>query len=112
MSNEIRSLPGRAPPGGAPVGRAPHSATAGGVRGTVASGTVPDRVTLTGMADQIQSIIQGLEAVPVVDMGRVSSMREALASNSYQVDSLRVADAIIRMEMMLPNLSYGDAYPA
>jgi flagellar biosynthesis anti-sigma factor FlgM len=111
MSNEIRNLSGRAPPGGAPVGRAPRSATAG-VRGAATSRTAEDRVTLTGRADQIQSIIQGLEAVPVVDMGRVTSVRESLASNTYQVDSLRVADAIIKMEMMLPNLSYGDAYPA
>jgi len=38
----------------------------------------------------------------------VSSVRDALVSGGYEVNPYRIADKLIRFELMLPETGYGD----
>jgi len=57
-----------------------------------------DRVTLTGAALNLQSILASLEDTPVVDSARVAQLRSALQEGSYQVDATRIADKLMAFE--------------
>lgn len=111
MSNEIKGVRGT------PAGRAGLSAVTG-PPSTQASqaggrtGSSDDRLSLTGLGAQMQAITRSLERVPVVDLARVSSVREAVVSGSYEINAMRIADKLIRFELMLPEPSYADASPA
>lgn len=111
MTQEIKGVRG------APTARAGLSAVTGppGARSSQTSGrTGPtdDRVSLTGLGAQMQAITRSLERVPVVDLARVSSVREAVVSGDYEINAMRIADKLIRFELMLPEPFYADASPA
>lgn len=57
-----------------------------------------DRVTLTGTALGLQSILAALEDTPVVDAERVERVKGALRDGSYQIDATRIADRLIAFE--------------
>lgn len=71
-----------------------------------------DRVSLTGLGSQIQALAKALEHVPIVDRAHVNSVREAVVGGSYEINNVRVADKIIRFELMLPDPRYDNASPA
>lgn len=111
MTNEIKGVRGT------PAGRAGLSAVSGppGAQSSQASGRASplrDRVSLTGLGAQMQAITRSLERVPVVDLARVSSVREAVVGGNYEINAMRIADKLIRFELMLPEPFYADASPA
>jgi negative regulator of flagellin synthesis FlgM len=51
------------------------------------------------LLSKLEELVQSL---PVVDAGRVSAIKEALASGSYAIDDQSVADNMIRFDRELP----------
>ncbi|MCC5797098.1 MAG: flagellar biosynthesis anti-sigma factor FlgM [Methylophaga sp.] len=85
---------------------APRNANADNNRG-MASGTADqsnsnaDKVSLTDMASQLQSLQKSVADLPDVDMQRVEALRAAIADGSYQVDSEKLARNMIDLEGQL-----------
>lgn len=84
-------------------GSAPRAAT-----GHSAGAPPSDRVSITDIAGQIQSIVRALDKVPVVDLARVSTVRESLFNGTYEINPFRIADKLMRFERMLPDIVYGE----
>ncbi len=57
-----------------------------------------DQVTLTSSARSLQKLSDAVAQAPVVNAAKVSSIKQALANGTYQVDSGRVADKMIQFE--------------
>jgi negative regulator of flagellin synthesis FlgM len=57
-----------------------------------------DQVTLTASARSLQKLSDAIAQTPVVNSAKVSSIKQALANGTYQVDSARVADKMIQFE--------------
>ena len=57
-----------------------------------------DQVTLTSSARSLQKLSDAIAQTPVVNSAKVSSIKQALANGTYQVDSAKVADKIIQFE--------------
>lgn len=76
-----------------PVGEAP--ATPG------PAAPAADSVTLTNSARTLQKLSDAIAASPVVDSVRVDAIKGAIAGNSYQVDSQKVADKLIAADREL-----------
>ena len=74
----------------------------------VRSDSSSDRISLSGAGSYLQGIIRSLERVPVVDLARVTSVRDAVVSGAYEVSPYRIADKLIHFELMLPEAAYGD----
>jgi|GEM_PF-2379281 len=62
-----------------------------------------DRVTLTATAERLRQGSNG-EKSPI-DEKRLESIRQKIASGSYQVDASRVADKLLRFESSLTGIS-------
>jgi negative regulator of flagellin synthesis FlgM len=54
-----------------------------------------DTVAITSLSAQLQAIEQGLADVPVIDAGKVESIRQAIADGRFEVDAGVVADKLI-----------------
>ena len=98
---------------GGPPTRTDSAAVAGRggpreVAASLSANSPSDRVSLSGAGSYLQGIVRSLESVPVVDLARVSSVRDALVSGGYEVNPYRIADKLIRFELMLPETGYGD----
>jgi len=57
-----------------------------------------DHVTLTTSARSLQKLSDVIAQTPVVNTSKVSSIKQALANGTYQVDSASVADKLIQFE--------------
>lgn len=57
-----------------------------------------DQVTLTTSARSLQKLSDAVAQAPVVNSAKVSSIKQALANGTYQIDSARVADKMIQFE--------------
>jgi negative regulator of flagellin synthesis FlgM len=57
-----------------------------------------DTVTLTNSARSLQKIEEAVAKTPVVNAAKVASMKQAINSGNYQVDSGRVADKLLQFE--------------
>jgi negative regulator of flagellin synthesis FlgM len=57
-----------------------------------------DQVTLTSSARSLQKLSDAVAQAPVVNTAKVSSIKQALANGTYQVDAGRVADKMIQFE--------------
>ena len=88
---------------------APVKGSSGGVsaadknRGAAASTTAnaaptADHVTLTGPARILQKLSEAIAGAPVVDAAKVATVKQAVQSGSYQVDTGRVADKLLNFE--------------
>lgn len=62
-----------------------------------------DSVTLTNSARTLQKLGDAIAAAPVVDGGRVESIKSQIAQNTYKVDSLKVAAKLLQADQELPN---------
>lgn len=70
---------------------------------STASVDTSDRLTLTGAAqDMISQLRQSMGDAAPVDQQRVESIRQQLANDTYQIDSLRLAENFLRKEGALP----------
>lgn len=62
--------------------------------GAAAKGVPEDRVTLTSAQDADGALAAEAMKVPPIRQDKVSSLRQAIASGSYQLDSAKIAQAI------------------
>jgi negative regulator of flagellin synthesis FlgM len=60
-----------------------------------ASGNASASVNLSTRAEQLQSMQAQLAAVPVVDRARVDSIKQAIASGQYSVNTDNIASGLI-----------------
>ncbi len=66
------------------------------------SASIPsDTVSLTETAAMMQKIQDSLSRIPVVDTGRVESIKAAIADGSYKMDSEVLADKLSSFERQL-----------
>ena len=83
----------------------PKGSSTGGVvadksqsdQASVASQT-GDHVTLTTSARSLQKLSEAIAQAPVVNADKVASVKQAVSSGTYQVDSGRVADKMLQFE--------------
>jgi negative regulator of flagellin synthesis FlgM len=83
----------------------PKGSSAGGVvadksqsDASSAASQTGDHVTLTTSARSLQKLSEAIAQAPVVNTEKVASVKQALGSGTYQVDSRRVADKILQFE--------------
>ena len=57
-----------------------------------------DHVTLTDSARSLQKIEEAIAKAPVVDTAKVATVKQAVSSGTYQIDSGRVADKLLQFE--------------
>jgi negative regulator of flagellin synthesis FlgM len=57
-----------------------------------------DHVTLTDSARSLQKIEEAVAKAPVVNAGKVASVKQAVQSGTYQIDAGRVADKLLQFE--------------
>ena len=57
-----------------------------------------DHVTLTDSARSLQKIEEAIAKAPVVDTAKVATIKQAVNSGTYQIDSGRVADKLMQFE--------------
>lgn len=60
-----------------------------------------DTVSLTDTAARLRELENSLAKMPVVDSQRVESLQKAIANGSYEMDSGRVAEKMLRFEQDL-----------
>jgi len=60
-----------------------------------------DRVSLTGTAQRMQQLEQGLEAHPEVNEERVAEIRQAIENGTLKIDAKRIATGVLNMERLL-----------
>jgi negative regulator of flagellin synthesis FlgM len=88
--------PIKGPKGNAPVADQSGSDAPASTASTAAPST--DHVTLTDSARSLQRIEEAIAKAPVVDSAKVSAIKQAVGSGTYQIDSGRVADKLLRFE--------------
>ncbi|GAB4290707.1 MAG: flagellar biosynthesis anti-sigma factor FlgM [Thiohalomonadaceae bacterium] len=57
-----------------------------------------DTVSLTDTAARLRDLENSLAKLPVIDSQRVEGIQQAIANGSYEVDSNRVAEKMLRFE--------------
>jgi negative regulator of flagellin synthesis FlgM len=60
-----------------------------------------DTVSLTDTAARLRELENSLAKMPVVDSQKVESIQQAIANGSYEMDSGRVAEKMLRFEQDL-----------
>ena len=60
--------------------------------------TTTDTVNFTDTAQRLQSLIDSIAKLPVVDTQRVDSIRSALDNGSFEIDTPQVAVKLINFE--------------
>ncbi len=83
--------------GNAPVADQSGSDAAVATAPTAAS-QATDHVTLTDSARSLQKIEEAIAKAPVVDTAKVATIKQAVSSGTYQIDSGRVADKLLQYE--------------
>jgi negative regulator of flagellin synthesis FlgM len=66
-------------------------------------------VEITPAAQLLANVEQQLAGTPEVDQSRVDSIRQALSSGTYQIDSSRVADGVLAAQRFDAQASSGSA---
>ena len=72
-----------------------RDAPAGSVAGR---STATDQVSLTAQASQLQALESQIATLPVVDTQRVQDVQRTLATGSFQMEPLQVADKVLSFE--------------
>lgn len=57
-----------------------------------------DQVTLTTSARSLQKLSDAIAQTPVVDAGKVASIKQAVSSGSYTIDPASIADKMLQAE--------------
>jgi negative regulator of flagellin synthesis FlgM len=83
--------------GNAPVADQSGSDASASTASTAASPST-DHVTLTDSARSLQKIEEAIAKAPVVDSAKVAAIKQAVGSGTYQIDSGRVADKLLKFE--------------
>jgi len=66
--------------------------------GSTAAAQSSDHVTLTDSARSLQKIEEAIAKAPVVDTAKVATIKQAVSSGTYQIDTGRVADKLLQFE--------------
>jgi negative regulator of flagellin synthesis FlgM len=74
---------------------APNQASQAQTQVEPGSSAQPGEVEITPTAQLLANLAQQIAATPDIDQSRVDTIRQALASASYQIDSSRVADGLL-----------------
>ena len=82
---------------------APTPAVHGDAQTTGGAAQAGDSVTLTNSARTLQKLGDAIAATPIVDSGRVESVKSRIAQNTYKVDALKVAAKLLAADGELPN---------
>ena len=82
---------------------APTPAAHGDAQKTGGAAQAGDSVTLTSSARTLQKLGDAIAATPIVDSGRVESVKNRIAQNTYKVDALKVAAKLLAADGELPN---------
>ncbi len=80
----------------APVAPAQHAHTSGG-------SATADHVTLTDSAVTLQKLSAAVASAPVVNAAKVATVKQAVDSGTYQIDTTRVANKILGFDSTLPS---------
>jgi negative regulator of flagellin synthesis FlgM len=65
---------------------------------SVSSSQAGDQLTLTDSARTLQKFEEAVAKTPVVNADKVSAIKQALSSGTYQIDPARVADKLLKFE--------------
>jgi negative regulator of flagellin synthesis FlgM len=80
----------------APVAPAQNTHSSGG-------GATADHVTLTDSAVTLQKLSAAVASAPVVNASKVATVKQAVDSGTYQIDTTRVANKILGFDSTLPS---------
>jgi negative regulator of flagellin synthesis FlgM len=61
-----------------------------------------DRVELSGLADKLKITLASLDSVAEVNTDKVASLKNAIESGNYQVNSANISDKLIKFELSFP----------
>ena len=86
IDNSVKSLGGLA--SGSPNGRAKPASGA-------SSAAAGAEVELSPLSARLQELSGSLASTPVVDAGRVSEIKQAIAEGRFKVDPGKIADGLI-----------------
>jgi negative regulator of flagellin synthesis FlgM len=106
MSNKIQGFGPQQPlvsGGTRPSGTEKVSPAEGGSAPAGGGAAPADTITLSHSANQLQKLADAVAAAPVVDAGRVATVKSAIEQGTYQVDSQRVATKLLAAQKDLPN---------
>lgn len=104
MPSKISGLPTSeplAPPKGSNTGSVAADKGPTDAPAASPSAQTGDQVTLTTSARSLQKLSDAIAQTPVVDAAKVASIKQALSSGSYAVDSSRIADKMLQAEREL-----------
>ena len=87
-----------APPKGSSTGSVVADKTPTETATSSSTSQTGDQVTLTTSARSLQKLSDAVAQSPVVNSAKVSSIKQALANGTYQVDSASVAAKLIQFE--------------
>lgn len=76
----------------------PALAESGGGKATPTAPNPADTVNITPSGLLLGKLAEVVAATPVVNADRVSAIKDALASGSYEIDDQQVADKLLRFE--------------
>ena len=65
------------------------------------SAAAGDTVSITQSGMLMSKLEELVQRTPVVDADRVATLKEAIASGTYEIDDHRIADRLIRLEREL-----------
>lgn len=85
-----------------PTTQRPATAEVAGVVAPGNPGAVSgENVSLTRTAAEMRDLEQAVHGAPDVDIERVNRLRQAIAEGTYQVDDEKLAQNLLRHEMMM-----------
>jgi flagellar biosynthesis anti-sigma factor FlgM len=90
-----------APNSATATANAPAAATAN----ANAAASATESVQITDTASHLVTAEQALNAVPVINPGRVAQARESLASGGYRISPERISNQLLQFERLLPEES-------
>ena len=62
------------------------------------AGSLSDRVTFTGDAEQLRAMEQAVLEAPGTDTARVESIQAAIEAGTFKVDAEAIADKLLKLE--------------
>ena len=98
ISGYSTSEPIAPPKGSSSGGVAADNTQADAAQPSTSTPQTGDQVTLTSSARSLQKLSDAVAQAPVVNAAKVSSIKQALANGTYQVDAGRVADKMIQFD--------------
>ncbi len=66
-----------------------------------APASASDTVNLTSSAKLLERLDKTLATLPAIDSARVAEIKNAITNGEYQIDSVAIADAMIRLDRSL-----------